>query len=78
MLCSYVYQLIGFPNDAYVKSIIHNISYVATSNQLSDAIIEPKQTLLDFVDKALFDYNFNRRNKLTLGEDTRVLLDVFC
>lgn len=70
-------EISGFPNDTYVKSIIHNISYVATSNQLSDEIIEPKQTLLDLVDKALFDYNFNRRNKLTLGEDTRVLLDVF-
>ncbi|MDY0184212.1 MAG: hypothetical protein RBR39_13080, partial [Proteiniphilum sp.] len=70
-------NIIGFNNDISVKAQINYIELSIVSTQVSEALTEPKQTLLDFVEKALFDYNFNRRNKLTLGEDTRVLLDVF-
>lgn len=67
----------GFTNDKFLKAQINSIEIDVSSNQLSDEIIEPKQTLLNFVEKAIFDYNFNRRNKITLSDESKVLLDVF-
>jgi len=67
----------GLANDSYVKAQIKTIELEITSNQLSDEIVEQKYTLLSFVEKALFDYNFNKRNKLTLSDDAKVILDVF-
>ena len=66
----------GFANDDYVKCFIDNIvikGYTGSYNRLLD---EKKTTLLEFVEKAIFDYNFNSRQKVTLNDDVRVLLDV--
>ena len=67
----------GFSNNSYVKCQIDTIELDITSSQITDELIETKQTLLEFVEKAIWDYNFNHRKKLTLANDTRMLLDVF-
>ncbi|HKL95228.1 MAG TPA: hypothetical protein VJ845_02240, partial [Haploplasma sp.] len=40
------------------------------------ALEEKKTTLLEFVEKAIFDYNFNSRKKVKLDDEVKVLLDV--
>lgn len=70
-------RISGFNNDDFVKARIDTIELDVVSSQLSEQQEEEKTTLLDFVQKALYDYNFNKRNKLTLGDDVKVLLDVF-
>lgn len=68
----------GFTEDIYVKEEISRIELDILSTQIST--LNPnddKYTLLSFVEKALYDYNFNRRTKLTLSDDAKVLLDIY-
>ena len=47
-----------------------------TSSQTQDPIVEQKTTLRNILEKALYDYNLNKRYTVELDEQTAVLLDV--
>ena len=66
----------GFDNDSFVKTLIESLQINVVSGNVLDEVVENKQTLLDFLEKALFDYNLNRRDKVSLSNELKTLLSV--
>ena len=66
----------GFENNTFVKTLIESLQISAVSGNILDEVVENKQTLLQFLEKALFDYNLNRRDKITLSDELKTLLSV--
>lgn len=69
-------EIDGFNNDSTVKVLFNNITLSARSTTIMVGLKEPKSTLADFVDKALLDYNFNRREKMAISPELRAKLTV--
>lgn len=65
----------GQPNDGKVKTLIENISISATSSAFVEEQEEDFITWLQFVEKAVHDYNYNQRDKVYLSEKLKTLLD---
>lgn len=65
----------GYNNNSYVKAEISNTEVTIVSQMLDHIPELSKTTYLDLVEKALHDYNFNREEKVTLSEETRMLLE---
>lgn len=63
-------------NNNIVKAEIQGIRMSATSSQTQDPIVEQKTTLRNIMEKALYDYNMNKRYTVSLDPQTAVLLDV--
>ena len=66
----------NYNDDSYVKVLFDSLNIKATTSAYDYELEEKKITLLEFVDKAVFDYNLNNRNKVFLSEELKVLLDV--
>ncbi len=69
-------QIAGLPDDSYVKTRLDNIS-IEVESSAYETIQEEKHLLLsEFVEKAIFDYNFNSRHDIWLTTRARTLLEV--
>lgn len=67
----------GFPSETtFNVGTIHNVMVKADTGIYETEIDIKYTTLLEFVEKALHDYNLNSREKITLHEDVKPLLDV--
>ena len=71
-----VSDIAGFSNNEYVKSRVLDLVIKANTSAYDYELEEKKITILEFVEKAIFDYNLNTRNKVKLANDVKVLLDV--
>lgn len=67
----------GADNDVFVKTNINSIQFLMTSELLDITGGLDRKTYLYFVEKALFDYNLHKRNKIQLSPSARVLLNSF-
>lgn len=66
----------GYDDDILVKTFIENISFAVESSAYETAQEEKFTLLSEFVDKAIFDYNFNSRHKISLSDKARTSLDI--
>lgn len=61
----------GFSNNTYNKFFIQDIEFSVQSGQLKDPVAEKKITMIEFLDKALYDYNLNKEFKFTYSDNVR-------
>ena len=78
---SYFYTMLqsdiaGFDKDTFVKTLFEKVELSVMSSQILNINQEKKYTLIEFVEKALNDYNVNRRNKITLNGELKAILSV--
>lgn len=72
-----VVDIPGFPSETIFNvGTVSNIMVKADTGIYETEIDIKYTTLLEFVEKALHDYNLNSREKITLHEDVKPLLDV--
>ena len=58
----------GYNNDSYVKTYIDNLIIRGRTGSYDTEIDEKHITLLEFINKAIFDYNLNSNDKVKLGK----------
>ena len=66
----------GFNDNTLVKLNIESLKIKANTGTYNDELEEKKQTILEFLEKSIFDYNLNSRNKYSLNDDVKPLLDI--
>ena len=66
----------GYNNDSYVKTYIDSLIIRGRTGSYDTEIDEKYITLLEFVNKAIFDYNLNSNDKVKLANDVIPLLSV--
>ena len=69
-------QIQGFDDNQFVKTYIERLVIKASTGAYNRELDEKKTTLLEFVEKGIFDYNFNSRHRVKLADDVKPLLDV--
>ena len=57
----------GFNNDDYVKAYIDRIVIKANTGSYDKEVESYPTMLIDFIEKAIFDYNLNTREKVELS-----------
>lgn len=57
-----------------VVCLVSSVNITVTSSASTEELQEDYITYYEFLEKALFDYNFNNRNKISLSEDLRTIL----
>lgn len=73
------YLKTNMPNvdyDDYVKTYIESIDFSVVSSAYEIEQHDKYTTLHNFVEKAIFDYNFNNRHKVRLSSGLKPLLDI--
>lgn len=69
-------RISGYDDDGYVKTFIDRI-VLKTQTSAYDRPLVTKQTMLiEFIEKAIFDYNLNTREKIRLADDVKPFLNV--
>src|SRR5690554_1252429 len=66
----------GYNNDSYVKTFIDSLIIRGRTGSYDTEIDEKHITLLEFINKAIFDYNLNSNDKVKLANDVIPLLSV--
>ena len=56
----------GYNNDSYVKTYIDSLIIKVRTSSYDAEIDEKYITLLEFINKAIFDYNLNSNDKVKL------------
>lgn len=64
-------EIANFSNNEYNKAHFQSISINVQSGQLKDPVAEKKITMIEFLDKALYDYNLNKEFKFTYSDNVR-------
>lgn len=65
----------NFTNNTYNKVFFQDIEFSIQSGQLKEPVAEKKITMIEFLDKALFDYNLNKEFKFSYSDRVRTTMN---